>query len=136
MKYLSLPLFVIAWIFAAIVFGFAIAGTIMVLTGMLPVPETPPELIYITSAPEIRVVTATPAPTALTTPEASQTAGQLFLVATPTSYATIPPAFSAQLATAYPMGTPTPLALAYPTARPDKPERVRRYGRDVCFGKA
>lgn len=103
---LGLPLLITATLGLSLAIGLGI-GTLGFVLYPLPSPEV--QMVYVTSAPEFRVITATPDPI---TPDPIVTQAPLMLVVTATPQPTLME-FQPGLATAYPI-QPTPAALLPP----------------------
>lgn len=127
MKPSTAILFLIASL--ALIVSCIVAGTTAGVLGfaLYPLPDPKVQMVYITSAPEFRVVTATPDPIQ---PTAIATQAPLMLVVTATLQPTMTPPpvmeFQPGLATAYPI-QPTPAA-ALPPVRMSGGIPIKGYG--------
>lgn len=126
---LGLPLLIAATLGLSLAIGLGI-GTLGFVLYPLPSPEV--QMVYVTSAPEYRVIIATPGSVTVV-PEAPVTATveEILIdpgstLSKPTASPTLPSVFQAQLATAYPI-QPTPAALL-PPVRMSGGIPIRGYG--------
>lgn len=121
---LGLPALIAACLGLALAIGLGV-GTLGFVLYPLPSPEV--QMVYVTSAPEIHIITATPEPT---TPDPIATQAPLMLVVTTTPQPTMTPPpvmeFQPGLATAYPIN-PTPAA-TLPSVRTSGGIPIKGYG--------